>query len=151
MASIVDRGNMQEAALHDAIRSIRRMSAGKRFQVEEWKIFFQQDGILEIISQDKFLRALGDCFTGKAIGDELYQVLEEQLGLVESYLQSRKIDLTSSSGSNPLTYAESKIECANDRYNKEKKYRNWCVVDTILWIIRAIVNGLYKLSRHWPI
>lgn len=143
MTNTIEQGNIQGKALNDAIQSIRSMSAGRRFRVEEWENFFQQNGIMEIISQEKFLRELGDCFTMKAVDNELYRILMEQLSLVESYRQSRKIDLTSSTGSNPLTYAESKLKCANYRYNKKRKYRKYTIVDTILWILQQIVTQFY--------
>lgn len=143
MANIVDQGNIREAALHNAIRSIRRMSAGKRFQVEEWKIFFQQDGILEIISREEFLRALGDCFTSKAIKDDLYQVLEEQLGMAESYLHDRQIDLTNNAGSDPISYARSKIESANDLYRIKKERKIYSAIFGILLLIHLIVTRTY--------
>lgn len=143
MTNIVARANVQEAALNDAIQSIRRMSAGRRFKTGEWKTFFGQDGMLEIISQEKFLRELGDCFTMKAVRDDLYRVLTEQLDRAESHLQSRKIDLTGGTGSNPLTYAESKIECANYKYNKKRKFRKYTIADTILWFIQQIVTRFY--------
>lgn len=143
MTSIVDSDNIQEAALHDAIRSIRRMSAGKRFQVEEWKNFFRQDGILEIISREAFLRALGDCLTSKAIKDDLYQVLEEQLGMAESYLHDRQIDLTNSVGSDPISYARSKIESANDLYRIKKERKIYSAIFGILLLIHLIVTRTY--------
>ena len=143
MTNTIDQGNMQEAALNDAILSIRRMSVGRRFKTGEWKTFFGQDGMTEIISREKFLRELGDCFTMKAVRDDLYRVLMEQLDKAESYLQSRKTDLTGSTGSDPLAYARSKIESANDLYRRRKRRKIYMAVFGVLLAIRLILIQLY--------
>ena len=143
MTNTVDQGNMQEAALDDAIRSIRRMSAGRRFKTGEWKTFFGQDGMTEIISREKFLRELGDCFTMKAVRDDLYRILTEQLDRAESHLQSRKIDLTGGTGSDPLAYARSKIESANDLYGRRKRRKIYMAIFGVLLAIRLILIQLY--------
>lgn len=143
MTAIIDRTDVEEAAVQEAIDAIREMSSRKRLSSEEWRAFFLKDDMMKVISQAKFLRALGDCFTTKSVNDNLYGVLTGELNNVRSYLQSHKIDLTNSVGSDPLAYAESKIEYANDRYRRKKAAAMSSIFFSILLIIHLIVTSQY--------
>lgn len=141
MTAIIDKTDVEEAAVQQAIDTIREMSSRKRLNSEEWRAFFLKDDMMKVISQPKFLRALGDCFTTKSVNDNLYGILTGELNNVRSYLQSHKIDLTNSVGSDPLAYAESKIEYANDRYRRKKAAATSSIFFAILLIIRLIVTS----------
>lgn len=140
MTAIIDRTDVEEAAVQEAIDAIRVMSSRKRLNSEEWRAFFLKDDMMKVISRAKFLRALGDCFTTKSVNDNLYGILTGELNNVRSYLQSHKIDLTNSVGSDPLAYAESKIEYANDRYRRKKAAATSSLIFSILLIIQLLIR-----------
>ena len=145
MTAIIDSERIEEVKLYKAIQSIQKMSARKRIRNKEWGAFFGQAGMIEIISREKFLRELGDCFTTKSVNDNLYRTLMNQLDRVEDYLQSRKIDLTNSVGSDPLNYARSKIERAHAAYLTNQDVHKHMLLDMLLQSIRSICRIFIRL------
>ena len=145
MTVVIDKNDIEEANLQEASQSIRRMGGRKRLRNKEWKDFFLQDDIMEVAGQERFLRELGDIFTTKSVNDELYLILADHLDRTAYYLRSRNIDLTNSVGSNPLSYAKSKIKRANEEYHANQNKQKYITTDLLLQSLRHICRALLRL------
>lgn len=145
MTAVIDKNDIEEANLQEAIQSIRRMGGRKRLRNKEWKDFFLQNDIMEVAGKERFLRELGDVFTTKPVNDELYLILTDHLDRTAYYLQSRNIDLTDNVGSDPLSYAKSKIKRAYEEYRANRNKQKYITTDLLLQSIRHICRALLRL------
>lgn len=135
---------IQQKAILVAIDEIKRMSEKKRLSLGEWEAFFYQNDILPVLSTREFLYALGECFNCKQIDDEIYKLLKEQLRIIKKYIADRNIKLQNIGISDPLGYAESKIDAAH-RANTKEGFWNRKRIFVALVIICAVFRIVVRI------
>ena len=135
---------MQKKAIQAAIDEIKRMSEKKKLSPSEWEAFFYQNDILPILSTRDFLYALGECFNCKKIDDRMHKLLKEQLKIIEKYIVDRNIKLQNIGISDPLGYAESKIDAAHRTGNDGSSLLDRKQIFIILVVLGAVIRILAR-------
>lgn len=126
--------------LKSAIREVEALSWQKKLRLKEWKVLFERDDLLPIISRKEFLQALGNCFTLKTIHPELYRYLDEQLNVIADYIKSYSTESKSGRDMASVEFARSKIKAAYKyQQSMEAEHRN---VVTIGIVVIAVVATL---------
>ena len=109
----------EEKALESALDAIRQLAWDKKFKKTEWKEFFDQENLLPIISQKKFLRELGGCFVYNQIGLSLYLYLNKQIEMISEYIKEHNADMTRNQDLAAVRYAKEKVRLAHKHYREE--------------------------------
>lgn len=143
----------EEERLKSAIHEVQSLSWQNNFKLKEWKKFFDQENLLPVISQKKFLRELGDCFFLKQINEKLYTYMNEQLDIITGYIKiygptdsTRSMDIAS------VEYARSKIKVAY----KTKKQGNkpnfkgfsWAAILTANVVLTVFLRYMVTLDNQ---
>lgn len=135
-----------EEKLKSAMHEIWQLSRDNKFKIEEWRKFFEQEDLLPIISQKKFLQELGYDFGLKQIDEDLYEYLNEQLNVISDYI---KVNSTDSAGGRKLAaveFARSKVKAAYRYRLSVKEERRTRIGKWIGFIAVAVIFVLVLIS-----
>ena len=136
-----------EEKLKYAIHEVQSLVWQNKFKTKEWKKFFEQEDLLPVISQKKFLRELGDCFFLKQIDQKLYTYMNEQLNIIADYI---KVYSTSASAGSmdmaSVEYARSKVKVA---YRSGKHEKNPLSQRSIFLTLLVLGSVLTTLSSGY--
>lgn len=107
---------IKQEDLMAVMRNLMVMETKKKFDIEEWEAFFNQENIIPIISRPDCLEQFGKCFVNKFINKKLYCYLRGQLQLIKQYCEDNNLN-DKMAETNSLAYAESKVNKAySDKY-----------------------------------
>lgn len=139
----------EEKALESASDEIQQLAWNKKFEKTAWKEFFDRENLLPIISQKKFLRALGDCFAYNQIDLTLYRYLNRQIEMIAEYIKEHNVDMTRSQDLSAVKYAKEKVRLAYKRY-AEAQREQWekriaiCIVP-----VAIVIVVIWALAAGW--
>lgn len=129
----------EEEKLKSLMHEVWQLTRENKFKIEEWRKFFEQEDLLPVISQKKFLRELGNDFNLKQIGEDLYKYLDEQLNVISEYIKVHSTDSAGSGNIASVEFARSKVKAAYRYRLAVKEERRTRIAKWIAFIAVAVI------------
>ena len=143
----------EEEKLKSLMYEVWQLTRENKFKIEEWRKFFEQEDLLPVISQKKFLRELGNDFNLKQIDEDLYKYLDEQLNVISEYIKVHSTDSAGSGNIASVEFARSKVKAAY-RYRlavkEESRTRiaKWVVFIAAATIFVVVLSSLNQEEQR---
>lgn len=121
LAAMAKRQNQEEEAklLSEAISELLILQDKRKMSLKDWKDIFEKEAFQKIVRQDKFIMEFGRILENKAIGENIYRYLLEQIEMIRQQDRNMQFKRKKIGIADSISFAEGNIRAAYKRA-KEK-------------------------------